>query len=176
MDTALIGIVGVIVGIVLSNFAARFLESLRRKERIQDVSTAIRAEIRSHRQRLLLFEPATAGEITERILEEAGAGSEYTPFVPAEAPSFVFDAILSEIHILPTEVIDPVIYYYRQTATLKLFAEDLRSDRFSKLEAWRKAEMYRDYIAMGEYALELAEKAVKALEDSSVTRLRPSRA
>ena len=32
--------------------------------------------------------------------------------------------------------------------------------------------MYRDYIAMGEYALELAEQAIKALEESSVAGLR----
>jgi len=77
-----------------------------------------------------------------------------------------------KFHILPTHVIDPVVYYYRQIATLAQFAEDLRSDRFSKLEAPRKAEMYRDYIAMGEFALKLAEEAIEAIENSSIARLR----
>ncbi len=135
MEAALIGILGVVLGVILSNIAARFLESVRRRERIQDVATAIRAEVRSHRQRLLLFKAPAADQITERILEAATKGADYTPFVPREA--------------------------------------HLRSDRFSKLEAPRKVEMYRDYIAMGAYALELAEQAIGALEDSSVAGLGP---
>lgn len=139
MSSALIGILGVVLGVLLSNIAARLLEYVRRRERIQDVSTAIRAEIRSHRQRLLLFKRDGADSIVEHILESP----DYTPFVPREGKSFILDAIVGDIQILPTDVIDPVIYYYRQIEALGQFAGDLRSDRFATLEPQRKAEMYR---------------------------------
>ena len=143
MSATLVGILGVVLGVLLSNIAVRILEYLRRRERMQDVATAIRAEIRSHRQRLLLFSSDAAEKIVNRIRNEDG----YTPFVPSEGESFVLRAIVVEIHFLPTEVIDPVVYYYRQIEALGQFAEDLRSDRFADLEAARKAEMYSDYVA-----------------------------
>ena len=167
MYPALMGLCGVVLGVLLSNVAVRLLEAMRRREKIQDVSTAIRAEIRSHRQSLLAFKEDATGEITQRILDEPG----YAPFIPSEGRSFVFDAIVKELHILPTEIIDPVVYYYRQIARLGQFADDLRTDRFLQLDAARKANMYRDYVAMGEHALRLAEQAVGALEGTSVSRL-----
>ena len=160
MSEALFGILGIVLGILLTNVAARLLESVRRRERILDVSTAIRAEVRSHRQSLLLFSNAAAEETARRILDDPS----YTPFVPSHGRSFVFDAIVAEIHILPTDIIDPVVYYYRQVAMLGHFAEDLRTERFLQLDAARKASMYGDYVAMGKYALVLAEKAITALE------------
>lgn len=166
MEPALIGLLGVVVGAVLSNVAERFVDAARRRERVQDVSTAIRAEIRSHRQRLLLFDAAGADAISEKILNASTNPDGYTPFVPSEPHSFVLDAIVGEVHILPTDVIDPVIYYYRQAAALRQFAEDLRGDGFGRLEAPRKAEMYRDYIAMGTHARKLADDAITALEDN----------
>lgn len=136
MSSTLIGILGVVLGVLLSNVAVRILEYVRRRERIQDVSTAIRAEIRSHRQRLLLFKGGAAEHIVERIL----ADKNYTPFVPSEGKSFILDAIVGEIHILPTEVIDAVVYYYRQIEALSQFAEDLRSDRS---RVWKRCERPR---------------------------------
>jgi hypothetical protein len=169
MSATLVGILGVVLGVLLSNIAVRILEYLRRRERMQDVATAIRAEIRSHRQRLLLFSSDAAEKIVNRIRNEDG----YTPFVPSEGESFVLRAIVVEIHFLPTEVIDPVVYYYRQIEALGQFAEDLRSDRFADLEAARKAEIYSDYVAMGDHALRLANEAIEALEQASIAGLRP---
>ena len=37
MDPALVGLLGVVLGIVLSNSAARLLDALRRRERVRDV-------------------------------------------------------------------------------------------------------------------------------------------
>jgi hypothetical protein len=63
-------------------------------------------------------------------------------------------------------VIDPVVLYYRQISALALFAGDLRSERFERLETERKVEMYRDYLAMGAFALELAQTAIRSLDQS----------
>ena len=176
MEPAFIGVLGLVLGVILSNSAVRILEALRRRERIQDIRTALRAEIRCQRHTLLQFkEAADRGDIAERFARPSESGATFTPFVPREAPSFVFDAIVGEIHILPIEIIDPVVYYYRQIATLTEFAEDLRSERYLTLEAARKAEMYQDYLAMGVYALALADEAIEAIEQTSITRLRPGR-
>ncbi|MPT24813.1 MAG: hypothetical protein E2577_18590 [Starkeya sp.] len=151
-----------IIGWWLNHRHEQNREAARRQERIRDVQTALRAEIRSHRHRLRLFDEATRFDEVEHGPDSRRA--EFTPFVPREVNSFVFEAIVKDIPILPTEVIDPVIVYYRQVQALAQFAEDLRGDRFATLEWSRKAAMHADYIAMGKYAGALADAAMDALD------------
>ena len=154
------------MGWYASHASSRRLEAARRLERIEDFQTALRAEIRSHRQQLLLFAQAgMVDKVVKRIEDTVNSSSPFTPFIPRDVRSFVFDEVVREIHILPTEVIDPIVYYSRQVEALRLFGEDLRSDRFDRLEPARKVEMYKDYVPMGAYALELATDAVKAIEN-----------
>ena len=95
------------------------------------------------------------------------SGGVYTPFVPSESHHFsIYNAVLTEIHILPAGVIDPVVLYYTQLRSLAEFAEDLRSERFHSLDADRKGEMYRDYISLMAYAVELADGALDAIKTS----------
>lgn len=132
----------------------------RRAERILDVQTALRAEIRSHRHRLELF----------RLAEPFNSGgtnsddADFTPFIPREVGNIVFESIVGEIHVLPTHVIDPVILYYRQSSALAQLAEDMKNDRFDRLTATRKQSIYRDYLELGRYALVLADRAIEAME------------
>jgi hypothetical protein len=160
---AVISAIVTAIGWYAAHASSKRLDASRRRERIKDVQTALLAEIRSHQYRLILFE-------TQALVKEAPATSEpakpFSPFIPREGESFVFNAIVREIHILPTAVIDPVVLYYRQISALALFAEDLRSERFERLETERKIEMYRDYLAMGAFALELAQTAIRSLDQS----------
>lgn len=151
-----------VIGWWLNHRHEQHMDAARRQERIRDVQTALRAEIRSHRHRLRLFDEATRFDEVEHGPDSQRA--EFTPFVPREVESFVFDAIVQDIPILPTEVIDPVIVYYRQVQALAQFAEDLRGDRFMTLEWPRKAAMHADYIAMGVYAGTLADAAIDAID------------
>ncbi len=128
-----------------------------RREKIVDVQTAIRAEIRSHRHRLLQFLSIDVSALPE------GPSDDFLPVVPSEVRPFVLEAILRDIHILPTDVIDPVIVYYRQVEALIRLVEDLRSDRFRQMSGDRRVAMYRDYIAMGAYAADLAAEAIAAI-------------
>ena len=161
---AVISAVITAIGWYASHVSSRGLEVVRRREGILDVQTALRAEIRTHRQRLLLFRNE-GKEVAEKIGAAASSRTSFTPFIPREIKPFVFDAVVANIHILPTEVIDPVVYYYAQLASIAQFADDLRSERYQSLEPDRKLKMYEDYVAMGLYALELAEGAIKAIED-----------
>jgi len=139
-------------------------QSAQRRERIVDVQTALRAEIRSHRHRLQQF--SQADEMPEAPADAPGIRPDrpYRPFVPSEVKPFVFEAILKEVHVLPTDVIDPVVVYYRQVHALIQLVEDLRSDRVSQLEPERQRAIYRDYIAMAIYAGELAGNAMDAID------------
>jgi hypothetical protein len=44
--------------------------------------------------------------------------------------------------------------------------EDMRHERFSKLDAARQLEMYKDYIGMQKYLAETARISIKALDRS----------
>ncbi len=167
MDPALIGILGVVVGVVLSNSAARLLDAMRRRERVRDVQTALRAEIRSDLNRLSIIDPAEhLDAVVERIEGSALKADSYTPFVPRESDSIVFDAIVSEIHLLPTETVDAVVLYFKQMKTIAQFVEDLRGERFRTLEVDRKIAMYQDYFEMLTYSAQLAEEAISALDNA----------
>ena len=173
MDPALVGLLGVVLGVVLSNSAARVLDTMRRRERVRDVQTALRAEIRSDLNRLSIIDPA---EHLDAVVERIG-GSEltptsYTPFVPRESDSVVFDAIVSEIHFLPTETVDAVVLYFKQMKTIAQFVEDLRGDRFRTLEVDRKIAMYQDYFEMLTYSAQLAQEAINALNTALERRAR----
>jgi hypothetical protein len=138
-------------------------EAVKRLERIRDVQTAILAEIRANQYRLhgLDLEAHAA-----RIAAKMSADPAFAPFVPREVPAFVIDALIGEIHILPTEIIDPVILYYRQILAISQLADDLRSERFDKLEASRKVELYNDYIELMIYARTLSNEAIEVITES----------
>lgn len=146
-----------VIGWWIEHRHERVRQITSRREKIVDVQTAIRAEIRSHRHRLLQF-----ANIDTASLPDDGS-DDFLPVVPGEVRPFVLEAILREIHILPTDVIDPVILYYRQVEALIKLVEDLRSDRFRQISGRRRVAMYRDYIAMGTYAAELATDAIAAI-------------
>jgi hypothetical protein len=154
-----------------SHTSARRLDVTRRRERIQDVQTALRAEIRSYRDRLASLDiEGYADEMVQRIGAAAENGQTFTPFIPKEDHTIIFDAIVGEIHILPTEVIDPIVSYYKQVTMVSRFADDLRSDLFSRLEPSRKAEMYGDYIAMSVQASKLADHAINVLDSALLAK------
>ncbi len=145
-----------VLGWWVSGQQERRRERIRREERIIDVQTALRAEIRSHRNRLALFHT----DAPEPVDFER-----FSPFIPHEVGNPVFDAVIDEIQVLPTAVIDPVVLYYRQATSLARLAEDMNGAAFERLPGARKFDVYRDYLAIGEYARVLAEQAIAALED-----------
>ncbi len=104
MDAALIAIVGAVVGILLSNGIKLVLDARGRAERVRDIQTALRAEMRSHRQTLEVFLDEQRGaNVIAQIMNEPG----FSPFVPHEVSPFIFDAVAGDIHMLPGSVIDP---------------------------------------------------------------------
>ena len=170
LDTALIAAIVSAVFTALGWFAThwseRRLESQRRTERIIDVQTALLAEIESN---LTRYEEIDLDHHTKdmvRRITGKAQGKNFTPFVPRYATEMIFEAMLTDIHILPTETIDDVVAYYKQEYKLRELVEDLRSDRYRELEQDRKARIYEDYVWQIKTVLITGEQARGALRSS----------
>jgi len=134
------------LGWFASHWSETRLEAKRRDEKIVDVQTALLAEIESNLTRYEEIDlDDHVADMTRRILRK-GRAQAFTPFVPRDAPEIVFEAMLPDVHILPTETIDDVVAYYKQEYKLRELVEDLRSDRYQELEQTRKARLYEDYV------------------------------
>jgi len=166
MDAALIGIIGALVGIVLTNGIRLVLDARARAEKVRDIQTGLRAEIRSHRH---AFELLGSQAEWQPVIAEVAAGG-FVPFTPTRTAPFVFDAILGEIHVLPGRVVDPVVLYYGQYATVRSFIDELRGERLRELDADRRASVVEDYFAVSRYALQLATEAIDAIDGSLLRR------
>ena len=77
METAVVGIVGALIGVLLSNALRLYFDWRNRSERIPDMQTALQAEIRSHRG--TLEEYADPG-LAEAVLSRLAGDDSYTPF------------------------------------------------------------------------------------------------
>src|SRR5262249_43693766 len=137
----------------------RVREAERRNERIEDIQTALLADIRSSSHRFSQLDLDVHLNAMEARIRSALQNPGYTPLVPREPGSLLWASTATEVHILPTEVIDAVVIYFSQLETIRLFAEDLRGDRFASLDMDRKVEMYRDYVGVAKYLVELAREA-----------------
>ena len=166
MESAIVGLVGALVGILLTNILRVYFDWRNRRERVRDIQTALRAEIRSHREALLEYADV---EITAAIVERIKSDPGYAPLVTRKGDSQIFSAMVGEIHILPASVIDPVVIYYRQWRSLGAFVEDLRSEAYAALPGASKAEAFSDYLEMGSYAIDLADTALAAIANSLQT-------
>ena len=139
------------------------LDRTRREEKVRDVQTAVLAEIESNQSRFAIIDlDAHLGAIASRIRTEPN----YTPYVPKDASTIIFDALLKAIHILPISTVEPVVSYYKQVIAVGYFVEDLRSESFRSLDPDRQIAMYTDYIDMIRSALNEAERAHHALSSS----------
>jgi hypothetical protein len=144
----------------------RLREVERRQERIEDIQTALLADIRSSRHRFSQTDLDQHLEDIEARINGASGDEGYTPFVPREPGSLLWASTAGEVHILPNEVIDAVVIYFSQLETIRLFAEDLRAGRFAALDPARKIAMYRDYIKMAKYLIDLSAEAERVLAQS----------
>ena len=170
LDTAIIAaIVSAAVtalGWFASHWSEQRLETQRRIERIVDVQTALLAEIESNLTRYEEIDlDKHTTDMVRRITGKA-QGKNFTPFVPRYATEIIFEAMLADIHILPTETIDDVVVYYKQEYKLRELVEDLRSSRYQEREQNRKARIYEDYVWQIKTVLVTGKEARNALRGS----------
>ncbi|MDI6025462.1 hypothetical protein QBK99_04495 [Corticibacterium sp. UT-5YL-CI-8] len=93
----------------------------------------------------------------------------YSVTVPRLPKHVVFEAVAREIHILPEEVIDPVVLYVRQRQAVESLVEDMRDASFKALDRDRQMAMYEDYVAMWKTWRDFAIDAETALGANAVS-------
>lgn len=133
-------------------------EALRRRERKADMQIALLAEIRASQHRSI--DLSSHGAMVDRRMADDDA---YLPFVPRQVEAVIYGAFLGDLHLLPSQVIDPVVIYYRQLAVTANLAEDLRSERYALLDRSRQRVLYNDFVSLTEQADALAADAEIAL-------------
>ena len=161
--SALVTVIGYWLGFLIS----RKLDAYRRREKTVDFTKAIGAEIQSNLDRhsnidldqhladiLAKFEPPNL---------PAGTTSAYTPFVPKRVSTIIFDALISEIYVLPTSVIDVVVLYYESEHMVLRLIEDMRDPTFGLKSQAVKAAIYSDYIDIIKRTYDLGQKAQKSI-------------
>lgn len=160
---ALIGAIVVSLGWLISYRLERERTRNERVEKQVDVQKALRAEIKA-------IVDARQNRDLEGSLERGMArfdaedpNDPYVPFIPHEKHDTVYQALLTEIHLLPTQTVEPVILYYNQAVSIALMASDLRSERFAMLDRDRRKKMLRDYMMMKIEGQVLGQTAIAAL-------------
>lgn len=163
------GLISLIV--VQMNFQQeRKAERQRRIEKIRDFRIALRAEIRSELLNLSRFDlDAILGDVEHRYRSDES----FSVIVPRLATPTILATIVSEIHILPEAVIDPVVLYIRQRRVVETMAEDMRDSSFKALDKTRQLAMYKDYLGMWKVWRDMAAEAEKALDTGMVNNLAP---
>jgi len=147
-----------------------------RSERVNDMQRAIYAEIRACLDGQLKRDDLQkyGNEMIARMRDAADEEETYIPLIPSETNNIVFISIISEVYVLPTASIDPVVLYYSQLAAIDALISDLRSEAFEKLSPDRRIAMYRDYISLKVEAIRLGEDALLGIEN--VARYGPRKA
>lgn len=129
-------------------------------ERLRDYHKAIYAEI-GNTLASLWDEGRSEGYVAQTIAQME-ADPEFVPFIPREQHDHIYDAIITEIDVLPRQTIDAIVAYYSLIKSIAALAEDMRGEGFRQLPQARRITMYRDYSEMrrqafdfGQYALAL---------------------
>lgn len=167
---ALIGAAVVALGWLINQRRDISQSQRRRRERVVDIQKAIRAEIKA-----LVEAPQNqdlAGSLERGLarFDEETPDDPYLPFIPHEKHDTVFQALVSDIHLLPTETVEPVILYYNQTVAIGMMAHDLRTDMFAELDGPRRKKMLQRYMEMKIEAMRMGRIAIEALTDH-ITRM-----
>jgi hypothetical protein len=155
-SAVIVGIAATLIGSILAVVLPRALDNRRRHRRQLDLMTAIHAEIMSGTA-------ATAAQIASE--ERAYALSLSMPFASVDEADFVFQSIKADISILPTDIMQEVVLYYRLLSQAKAMATDMRNPIFRNLDAERQRKYLAEYLGIvrgqhiaGRIAIEAIEK------------------
>lgn len=110
-----------------------------RNERVSDMVRALHAEILS--AMVLTDDQLRPDEIRYAITDQ-------TPFATPDETDFVFDSLIADLSILPSDVIHSVVAYYRAARQTNLMIREMRDPVFIGLTAAEKRKYAENFIAM----------------------------
>lgn len=131
-----------------------------RREREADIQRALLAEIRAHVVSLEQQSPSRSD--AEALIARIRSG-DFVPTLPQQANDRIFAAVISELHILPAPVIDPIVLYYRLLSIMGALATDLR--RISRRDGERAAQMMADYLSLMDETRDSGIQAIRVLTE-----------
>ncbi len=152
----------VAMGWLVNGWQSRRHQDRLRRERVNDVQRALYAEIRAYVAVLERdgFAENTAPEYTRDMAARIRGEPDFFPLIPHERNRTIFSAVISDIHVLPRAVVDPVAVYYSQLVAIETMIRDLRGLDKAKIGAERAARIYEDYVSMKTEALVLGRDAM----------------
>ncbi len=182
-----------IAGLVIATgwlTTAIFAELARRRqraERLRDYHKALYAEIGN--TLASLYDEGRGEDHVAATVARMRAEADFVPFIPRERHDHVYDAVITEIDVLPRQTIDAIVAYYSLVKSIGALADDMRGEGFRQLAPERRIAIYSDYaemrrqaFAFGQYALALikafseggARAAVQVQEAARAGRLQGS--
>lgn len=168
LGTLLAAALSALVAVALwmgNNWWERRQAEIRRQEKTNDLMRALLAEIEAYVYLLALDDLDALLAVMTSQMQSASRDRPFVPVVPRESHDSVYRAFLAEIHILPGEVVNPVVRYYNQISAIANFAADMSTDRFAGISGDRMAAMYRHFIVMKQIARKMGERARRRLRD-----------
>ncbi|KJS41050.1 hypothetical protein [Roseovarius sp. BRH_c41] len=131
-------------------------------ERLRDFHKAIYAEIGN--ALAALWDSGRAQDYARQTIDRMQREPDYIPFIPREHHDHIFDAITTQIDVLPRQTIDAVVAYYSLVKGIANLADDMRGDRFQSLSQDRRILLYSDYLEMRRQAFDTGQFALKLIK------------
>lgn len=158
--TALVGGGVVAAGWFWTHALSRRRDRMLRDEQVGDVQRALLAEIRAHVAALERQEDFDSLVARARLRDKL-ISDQHVPILPHDANDRIFRAIVEQVHLLPQNVIDPVVRYYRLLAVRVALAQDIRSSAAD--QPTRAGEMLDHYIGLTGETLQAGNLAMMVL-------------
>lgn len=162
VSQALIAGLVIAVGWLTTAIFAELARGRDRAGRLRDFHKALYAEIGNSLTALL--DGGEADAYTRQILEKMQADPDFVPFIPREQHDHVYNAVLSEIDVLPRQTIDAIVAYYSQIKAIDALADDMRGQGFKELPQDRRMNIYVDYVAMRRQAFQFGQHALQLIK------------
>lgn len=143
--TALVGGGVVATGWFWTHALSRRRDRILREEQVSDIQRALLAEIRAHVAALERQEDIDSLAARDQLRDKLASGR-HVPILPHEANDRIFRAMVEQVHLLPPNVIDPVVRYYRLLAVRVALAQDIRQSAPDHPK--RAGDMLDHYISL----------------------------
>ncbi|MCB1356832.1 MAG: hypothetical protein KDK53_10155 [Maritimibacter sp.] len=131
-------------------------------EKLRDFHKALYAEIGNALR--AMWDEGRSEELTDGIVARMQADADFVPFIPREHHDHIFNAVVSEIEVLPRQTIDAIVAYYSLMKSVADMADDMRGERFAGLEQPRRIALYEDYAEMRRQAFILGQFALEVIK------------
>lgn len=155
---------GVLTGIFVVVAAIITSRSITRLDKVshgRKILNALEAEIKGYTKKSRNFNPrdALAG-----FYELVSKKRENEIIFSSELNNLVYKSLTHNLHVLPENVVSPVVDFYNTMYFIDLVLDVIKSQEFKAMEVPEKVEIFYDYVNLKVTALDLADKALEEIK------------